>query len=169
MMGKTEKLHQTYRDWLANLDHERLDAMASLDAWGFTLAIALFGLLIAGVVPITSDFFQLNLEIGFLCFACVCLAAASETLLGAKQRLSTERYFALRVVTAGVFQFFMWSLVCLTELPAAAVMASFPILLASYHGQAFWCLCRFLLEHFRRLERSSQRGDWRIPPLIKRF
>ena len=134
---------KAYRVWLSTLDPEQLGAMASAKAWSVTIALGVVGLCVAGFVPIVSNFFELEFFKSVICLMVVMPFAALETHPWMKQHLRVEWYGVVRLLTAMVFQFFMWSLVCLTSLPGSAVMASFPILLASYHGQAFLVSFRF--------------------------
>src|SRR5262245_43679851 len=122
--------------WVHQIDLETRETIAHPRAWGEVSAVALLVILVAGVAPGVSAFFDLEPWGALGTYLPTLVSGVSLGILQKRGRLSLLGFGVLAVVGMACFQFFMWSLVSRSRLPGASVMASLPILLACYHGYA---------------------------------
>ncbi len=130
-------MKQNYLDWLENLDKEQIAAITDRKVWMQIIATFVVIIGIASWAPVAATFFQLRATPPLLCLALVSCCAALVSSIPLRQRLSPEKFGYLMLITSALFQLFMWSLVCYSQLPGATVLAALPILLAAYHGEFF--------------------------------
>lgn len=130
-------LRREFQAWLDTIDPSARDAMVSPGTWlGVTCCAALV-IATAGLVPWTAKFFHLRAELALLCYMPTILLGLSIGVLQQRDRLSLMAFGVWSTIGSALFQAFMWSLVALSEMPGAVLMASLPIFLAAYHGHAF--------------------------------
>jgi two-component system, NtrC family, C4-dicarboxylate transport sensor histidine kinase DctB len=126
-----------FNGWLDTLDGDMRQAMVSPSTWlGVTVlgALVIFG---AGVLPVGRSIFHLNVRYAAWCFVPTIVPGVLLGILNKRGNVTLTTFGVWCVVGSAFFQFFMWSLVALSELPGATMMASFPLLLAAYHGHVF--------------------------------
>lgn len=126
-----------FHAWLDAIDPNVRDAMVSPSTWlGVTCCAALV-IATAGLLPWTRGFFQLRVGLALLCYAPTISLGLTLGVLQRSGRLSLMTYGLGITFGSALFQFFMWSLVALSQMPGAVLMASLPIFLAAYHGHVF--------------------------------
>jgi two-component system C4-dicarboxylate transport sensor histidine kinase DctB len=123
--------------WLDTLDPDMRKAVVSPSTWTGVTILAALVIAGAGIVPKVREIFQLRVEAAALCFLPTIVLGYSVGLLEKAGKLTLLTFGVTCAVGSAFFQFFMWSLVSLSEPPGAAMMASFPMLLAAYHGHVF--------------------------------
>ncbi len=123
--------------WVGILDPAKLVALVDRRGWSIALFSCLFGMCVASQLPIAKEFFQLTFVGALLCMFPVAVFAVAISSASFRKRLTPVQMAFMLLMTSATFQFYLWSLVCFSVFPGAAMMAAFPILLASYHGQFF--------------------------------
>jgi signal transduction histidine kinase len=123
--------------WLDTLDGDTRQAMVSPSAWlGVTILAALV-IAGAGVFPLGREVFHLKVAETAWCFLPTIALGLFLGIRNLHGKVTLVSYGFWSVVGSMLFQFFMWSLVSLSEGPGAIMMASFPLLLAAFHGHMF--------------------------------
>ena len=126
-----------FHRWLQQLDVELLESLVQVRAWVGVGAIGLLVIWIGGVIPWTSQYFEIRpLPALLLFFPVVALGVALAVWRGRK-RLSLASFAVGLLICSALFQVFLWGLVALSRWPGAAALASFPVFLAAYHGHSF--------------------------------
>jgi signal transduction histidine kinase len=123
--------------WLDTLDSDMRQAMVSPSTW---LSVTVSGALVilgAGVFPAGAAIFHLDPVAATWCFLPTIVPGVLLGILDRRGSVTLTTFGIWSAVGSATFQFFMWSLVSLSSLPGAIMMASFPLLLAAYHGHAF--------------------------------
>ncbi len=126
-----------FDSWLLTLDPHRRKTTTTIPSF---LGIAIFGivgLILASYAPIISDFFILQIKIPLIIFVITIIIGITMGILEKFNKLSLRQFGILSLLGVFFFQTFMWSLVCYSQTEGSAVMASFPILLISFHGHLY--------------------------------
>ncbi len=124
----------SFTAWLLALDPDKRRATSSPASW---IGIFLSGtvvMAIAGLVPVSRDYFGLRFWPAFCMFVPPIVVGAVGGDLEAKGRLGLRAYGTTLFVNSVLFQLYMGSLVAFSRAPGAALMGAFPVLLACYHG-----------------------------------
>jgi two-component system, NtrC family, C4-dicarboxylate transport sensor histidine kinase DctB len=126
-----------FTDWLATLDPDGRKAVVDPKSWLGVTAIALMVIFVTGVIPATHEVFRLRATPALLAYLPTLALGLTIGTLEKRGQLTLASYGIWCLFGSLLFQSFMWSLVALSELPGSALLASFPVLLAAYHGHVF--------------------------------
>lgn len=124
-------------EWLDTIDPDMRLAVVSLQTWRNVTVLGAMVIVGAGLLPATRELFHLDAGSALACFTPTLVLGVTVALLERQKRLSLFAFGVLVTLGSALFQFFMWSLISLSEPPGALVMAAFPMLLAAYHGHVF--------------------------------
>lgn len=127
----------TFAAWLDTIDPHIRKVIVDPRSWFGVTVLTLIVILVAGKVPGVRGLFQLRATLALAIFVPTPALGLTIGLLEKKGRLTLAKFGAWCLIGSLLFQTFMWSLVALSELPGAALLASLPILLAAYHGNVF--------------------------------
>ncbi len=131
------KHRRRFSAWLDSIDPDIRKAVIDPKSWlGVTTIVAAL-VAVTGWLPGSVDLFHLRVIPAVLIYLPTLILGLTLGTLERQGRLSLFAFGLGCLAGSLVFQVFMWSLVALSDLPGAAVMASLPILLASYHGSVF--------------------------------
>lgn len=130
-------MSRAYLRWINNLDREQFDALTDRRVWLFILGTFVAIISIASYAPGARDFFAMRFWPALWSLAPVAICAAIVSAKPLERGMKITHWGILILVTTTAFQFFMWSLVCFSDMPGATVLAALPILLCAYHGEAY--------------------------------
>jgi len=128
---------RTFAGWLDTIDPDIRQVIVDPRSWFGVTVLALIVIIVGGVVPGARGFFQLRALPALLIFLPTPSLGLTIGLLERRGRLTLSAFGLWCLIGSFLFQTFMWSLVALSQLPGAALLASLPILLAAYHGHVF--------------------------------
>lgn len=132
----TRSVRSHFNTWLNSIDAQVRETISAPEAWAQVAVLALGVIAVAGIIPATRPFFQLRAVAALACFGPVITVGLGLGLLQRRGALTLMQFGLLALLCVACFQFFMWSLVALSRLPGASLLASLPVLLACYHGYA---------------------------------
>jgi two-component system, NtrC family, C4-dicarboxylate transport sensor histidine kinase DctB len=134
---QTHSGSRRFVDWLGTLDPDGRKAVVDPKSWVGVTAIALLVIFVTGVLPATHEVFRLRSIPALIAYLPTLVLGLTIGTLEKRGRLTLASYGLWCLFGSFLFQAFMWSLVAFSELPGAALLASFPVLLAAYHGHVF--------------------------------
>jgi two-component system, NtrC family, C4-dicarboxylate transport sensor histidine kinase DctB len=123
--------------WLDTLDGDMRQAMVSPSTWLGVAILAALVICSAGLFPPGREVFHLRVVDAAWAFLPTIVLGLSLGIQNLRGKVGLAVFGICCIVGSTLFQFFMWSLVSLSELPGAIMMASFPLLLAAFHGYMF--------------------------------
>jgi two-component system, NtrC family, C4-dicarboxylate transport sensor histidine kinase DctB len=135
--GIVTRVKASFDAWVRSLDPAQRKTTTSRAAIAVAAVIGFSGMAVAGLVPGPRDFFSLRFVPASLCFILALIPAVVMDFFERRDTLSSVAFGWMSLLGAALFQFYMWSLVALSSLPGATVMAAFPVLLTSFHGHLY--------------------------------
>ncbi len=132
-----------YDEWLRSLDPARRQSTTTVSSFVGVAVIAMAGMAVTAYLPGPRELFRFPFWKGFAWLVPALLPGFVMAPLDARGGLSLRAFGAFSLVGVFFFQGFMWSLVHLSAMPGATVMAAFPVLLVSFHGYLFQSSFRY--------------------------
>jgi signal transduction histidine kinase len=159
-----------FLEWLDALDPGLQASMRrSITPWLMTAAMAMGVILVGGVLPVTGDFFQLDVKRALAVWAAVFGFGICANLIDRRFELEKLAFAVAALSSCAVVLFFACSMIALSRPPGSSAMAALAILAASYYGYLYRMTARFpfgwlamLVAFGGALALNEDEGNWAV-------
>lgn len=135
--GRARARLRQFDEWVRGLDFEKTRSTITTKMFVGILLQGLGLIVVAAWVPGTRDFFRLRPLPAVCLLVLATLPGFVMGYLEPRARLSLRLFGVLSLLGSCFFQAFVWSLVALTRMPAAALLVALPIILVAFHGHLY--------------------------------